>query len=121
MGFTSTVATRLARNAVRRGLTLFEVLIVITLVALLSSAILFGSGMVGSARLRQGATLIVSGIRLATTRANATGYPTRLVFDLDSQRVMLEASKGKMLRVKEFLKHPNGQQRPCSSSHTEAA
>jgi general secretion pathway protein H len=82
-------------------MTLVEVLIVIVLIAVLSAGIFFGSGMFSSSRQRAAATLIVSGVRLGVTRANATGRPVRMVFDLDNKRILLEETSGKMLRVKE--------------------
>ncbi len=82
-------------------MTLVEVLVVIVLIALVSAGIIFGSGMFSSTRQRAAATLILSGVRLGMTRANATGRPVRMVFDLEQHRVMLEETTGKMLRVKE--------------------
>jgi general secretion pathway protein H len=84
-----------------RGVTLFEVLIVVGLIALLSGSILFGSGFFTSARQRAAVTLIVSSIRLGITRANTTGQPVRLVFDLNQGRLILEETASRtMLRVK---------------------
>jgi general secretion pathway protein H len=84
-----------------RGMTLIEVLVVIVIIAVITGGILFGSGLFSSSRQRAGATLIVAGVRLGMTRANATGRPVRMVFDLDNDRVSLEETTGKMLRVKE--------------------
>lgn len=79
-----------------------EVLIVVALIALLSGAIVFGSGMFTGSRVRGAATLIISATRMAQTRANATGRATRVVFDLENHRVRLEeANTGAMLREKE--------------------
>jgi general secretion pathway protein H len=89
-------------RARRRGLTLVEVLISIALAAVLTGAIVFGSGMFSSSRERAAATLIVTGVRIGLTRANGSGKPTRMVFDLDKNRVLLEeASSSVMLREKE--------------------
>lgn len=86
----------------QRGMTLVEVMIVMVLIALLSGTILFGSGMFSSSRERGAATLILAGVRLGMTRANTTGRPTRMVFDLDGDRVILEESTSTvMLREKE--------------------
>ena len=83
-------------------MTLFEVLIVVALIALFSSAVLFGSGMLSSNRMNAAAILIMSATRLGMTRANAVGRPVRLVFDLDQERVILEESSSNvMLREKE--------------------
>jgi general secretion pathway protein H len=65
---------------------------VVVLVALLSGAVLFGSGALGGSRERAAATLIVSGVRMGLSRANSTGLPTRMVFDLDADRITLEES-----------------------------
>jgi general secretion pathway protein H len=92
----------LRRRATSRGLTLVEVLIVVLLIAVLSSAILFGSGAFSGSRMRAAAGLVMSGVRLGTTRANSTGRPVRLVFDLEQRRVMLEEATGSvMLRERE--------------------
>jgi len=89
-----------ARNS-NRGMTLFEVLIVVTLIAILGGTVLLGSGMLGSSRLRSAATLVVASIRLASTRANTTGKPTRLVFDFEQKTLQLEeSSSSRMLRDK---------------------
>jgi general secretion pathway protein H len=86
----------------QRGLSLVEVLIVVALIALMSGAVLFGSGMLGSSRQRAAATLVLSGVRLGMARANSTGRPVRMVFDLDKDRLLLEEASGsKMLREKE--------------------
>jgi general secretion pathway protein H len=83
------------------GVTLVEVLIVITLIAVLAGATVFGSGMLRSSRLRSGSTLIASAVRLGLSRANNSGHPTRLVLDLDNDRVLLEEASGsRMLREK---------------------
>lgn len=89
-------------GARRRGLTLVEVLITIALAAVLTGAIVFGSGMFSSSRERAAATLIVTGVRIGITRASGTGKPTRMVFDLDKDRVLLEEASGSvMLRQKD--------------------
>lgn len=91
----------MSRRRGQRGLTLVEVLIVIALIALMSGAVIFGSGMLTSSRQRAAATLIVSAVRMAITRANTTGRPVRMVFDLEQNRLMLEETSGVMLRKKE--------------------
>jgi general secretion pathway protein H len=95
----STIARRRRRA---RALTLVETLIVVAMVALLAGTALFGSGMLASNRMRSAAMLIVSGVRMGVTRANTTGRPVRMVFDLATQRVILEESASRvMLRQKE--------------------
>jgi general secretion pathway protein H len=73
----------------------------VALIAVLSGTLLFGSGMLGYNRLRASAGLVISGVRLAMTRANATGRPVRLVFDLDEDTIALEETSARMLRVKD--------------------
>lgn len=99
-GLRGRLPVRRGRHAVR-GLTLVEVLIVIALIAMLSGTIVFGSGMFASSREREAAMLIVSGVRVAITRANSTGNPVRMVFDIEHNRVMLEETTGPMLRTKD--------------------
>jgi general secretion pathway protein H len=84
-----------------RGMTLIEVLVVIAIITVVTGGLFFGSGLFSSSRQRSAATLILAGVRLGMTRANATGRPVRMVFDIDNQRVLLEETTGKMLRVKE--------------------
>lgn len=81
-------AVRARRHA--RGLTLVEVLIVVALIALLAGGAMLGPGMLRSSRMRAAATLIVSAVRLAQNRTNASGRPVRLVFDLTEHRLSLE-------------------------------
>jgi general secretion pathway protein H len=106
------------RQSRARGVTLLEVLIVVALLALMAGSVMFGSGMLGSSRLRAGATLIASGVRLGIARANSSGKATRLVFDLEANRVLLEeADSSRMLREK---KAPAGGAEPASEAEREA-
>ncbi|MBI3202483.1 MAG: prepilin-type N-terminal cleavage/methylation domain-containing protein [Myxococcales bacterium] len=89
------------RRARQRGLTLVETLIVVALIALMGGAVIYGSGMLTSSRQRAAATLIASAVRMGITRANTSGRPVRLVFDLEKHRVALEETRGVMLRKKE--------------------
>lgn len=101
------VATRSTHNVTaqafthrssQRGVTMIELLIAVALVALLTGGVATGLGAFGSTRLRASATMILGGVRVAMTQANTTGYPTRLVFDLDQRLVTLEQSNARMLR-----------------------
>lgn len=90
---------RQSARARARGLTLIEVLVTIALIALLSGTVVFGTGMLQSSRLRAGATVVLSAVRLAATRANQTGRPVRIVFDMDERSVWIEEStSARMLR-----------------------
>jgi len=77
--------------------TLVEVLIAVALIAILSGAVLVGSGALGSGRERAAATLVVSAVRLGLARANTTGRPARLVFDLDTNKLTLEETSSLVL------------------------
>jgi len=79
-----------------------EVLVVLVLIALLTATITLGTGGVTSGRLRGTATFIVALSKVAITRANATGKPVRIVFDIGQSRISLEEATGsRLLRVKE--------------------
>jgi general secretion pathway protein H len=97
-----------SRHAATRGVTLVEVLVVVAVIAVLSAGVVYGSGFVGNSRLRAASSLVVSSVRLGIARANATGRPVRLVFDLDKEVVRLEQSRGPMLREKEEGKSTGG-------------
>lgn len=83
-------------------MTLIEVVVVLVLVSILSSVIVLGTGGLSTGRLRGAATLVVALSKVAITRANSTGRPVRIVFDLNQNRISLEEASGtRMLRVKE--------------------
>jgi len=82
-----------------RGFTLVEVILVVGLMAIMSAIVVSGSGMLSGTRMRSAGALIMSSVRAAMTRANSIGRPVRLVFDLDSGRVLMEETRGRMLRV----------------------
>jgi general secretion pathway protein H len=76
-----------------------EVLLVVALMAIMSAMVVSGSGMLSGTRMRSAGALIMSSVRVAMTRANSIGRPVRLVFDLDAGRMMMEETRGRMLRV----------------------
>jgi general secretion pathway protein H len=87
------------KHVTERGVTLVEIMVVLVLIALIASATAFGTGSVGSSRLRGAAATVVAYSRVAITRTNATGRPVRMVFDLDKGRIWLEeSSTSKALR-----------------------
>ena len=73
----------------------------IALIAVVTAVAVGGSGMLGNSRLRSAATMVLSAIRTATTRANTIGRPVRIVFDFEERRVVLEEARGRMLRDRE--------------------
>jgi len=106
-------------KAGQRGLTLLELVIAIALVAILSGSLLFGKNMLVGSRLKSDATLIMSSVRLGLSRANATGRPTRLVFDFEKRQLSIEeASNSLMLREKG--KDQTGGADPATAAETKA-
>src|ERR1044071_3595244 len=89
------------RRGLDRGFTLIELLIAIALVALLGGVIVSSTSMMSGNRLRSAAGLMVTAVRLAVTRTNVTGHSIRLTFDLDEQRLIMEESAERMLRVRD--------------------
>jgi general secretion pathway protein H len=77
-------------RASERGLTLIELLVTITIVALVTTAVVFGSGAVIHTRMRASASMIAGAIRIAFSRASATSRTNRLVFDIEQSQVILE-------------------------------
>jgi general secretion pathway protein H len=95
---TTTPAKRLwARRRRRRGLTLIEILVVLSLIAVVTGVAIMGSMQLPSARLRGSVTMITSAIKVAFTRATATSKEIRLVMDLDHQKIWLEETSVPML------------------------
>jgi general secretion pathway protein H len=78
-------------------LTLIEILVVLAIVSIVGGVAIAGSMQLPSARLRGGATLLASAIKVAYTRATATSRDLRLVMDLDHGTVWLEESAAPML------------------------
>jgi general secretion pathway protein H len=80
-----------------RGLTLVEVLITVTVIALISGSVMLGMGAVTSARLKRSAALLAGAVRVAYAHANAKSKPVRLVFDFEERMIVLEESTGDLL------------------------
>ncbi|MGK4009256.1 prepilin-type N-terminal cleavage/methylation domain-containing protein [Sorangium sp. So ce1036] len=75
-----------------RGLTLVEVLITVTVIAVISGSVILGMGAVTSARLKRSAALVAGAVRVAYAHANAQSKPVRLVFDFEERMIALEES-----------------------------
>ena len=84
----------------RRGLTLIEVMITVTLVAVVTGAVVFGFGAASNARLKRSAILISGAVRIAYAHANATSKTVRLTFDFDERSVTLEESSTQLMLTK---------------------
>lgn len=94
---------------------------VVALIGLLTAGVLGGTGVIGGARLRSAATLVLVGIRTGMTHANTTGLPTRLVFDLDENWIRLEETSSRMLRqVDEDSDDPSAGASPATEIEREA-
>jgi general secretion pathway protein H len=78
-------------------MTLIEVLIVLALIALITSAVVIGTGQLGSSRLRHSSTMIVGAVRVGFTRATSTSKPVRLVMDFEKSEIWLEEGDQPML------------------------
>src|ERR1017187_2235904 len=85
------------RAARQRGLTLIEIIVVISIVAIVMGVAGAGSMQLPSARLRRSVTMLASAIKVAFTRATATSRNLRLVMDLQNQRIWLEEGDMPML------------------------
>jgi general secretion pathway protein H len=85
------------RHGLRRGMTLIEIIVVLAIVSLVMGVAVAGSMQLPSARLRRSATMIVSAVKVAYTRATATSRDLRLVMDLDHQAIWLEETDVPML------------------------
>jgi len=91
------------RKAESRGLTLIELLVTIGLIAVVTSAVVFGTGAVGASRVRGAATMIAGAIRIAFTRASAMSRPGRitLVMSKEDPRVVIEETSDTLLVKKD--------------------
>lgn len=71
-------------------MTLIEVLIVMALIALVTSAVVLGSGQLATSRLRHSSTMIAGAVRVAFSRATASSKTVRLVMDFGENEIWLE-------------------------------
>jgi general secretion pathway protein H len=81
------------------GMTLIEIMIVISLMGLLLGTVVFGSGMFGGANRRAAATLMVVAVNKGLSHANTIGKPVRLALNLTSGQVTLEQAGSKLALV----------------------
>jgi general secretion pathway protein H len=91
--------SRLSSKHHSRGFSLLEMLLVVALIAVMTTGVLAGSGLLGGAQERGATALILAAIRVGMTRANTDGLPVRMVLDFEGSRVALEQTRGRMLRV----------------------
>jgi general secretion pathway protein H len=79
------------------GLTLIEIIVVLTIIAVVTGVAIAGSNQLPSTRLKRSATLIASAIKTGYVRATSTSRDLRLVMDMDQQQIWLEESEAPML------------------------
>lgn len=84
-------------RAPRRGMTLIEVLIVLSIIALITGAVVIGSGQLASSRMRHSSTMLAGAVRVAFARASATSKTIRLVMDFQESSIWLEEGSQPML------------------------
>jgi general secretion pathway protein H len=104
-----------------RGFTLVEILLVVGLMAILSAVIVGGSGALSGTRMRSAGALIMNSVRMALTRANSIGRPVRIVFDLDNGTMMMEETRGRMLRVRDEKEGAKAGAEAATEAEQEAA
>jgi general secretion pathway protein H len=63
----------------------------------------------------------MSSVRMAMTRANSVGRPVRLVFDIETGRMMLEETRGRMLRVQNHEEGAKAGAQAATEAEQEAA
>jgi general secretion pathway protein H len=90
-------SSAIVHRARRRGLTLIEIIVVMSIIAIVMGVAVAGSMQLPSAKLRRSATMVASAVKVAFTRATATSRNLRLVMDLGTQRIWLEEGDRPML------------------------
>jgi len=83
------------RRARRRGLTLIEILIVLSIVSLVMGVAIAGFGGGSSARLKHGTTKIAGAVRIAYAHSTAVSNVVRLTFDFNESKIYLEEAEGR--------------------------
>ena len=89
--------SRARSRALKRGLTLIEVLIVMAIVALIMGAVVIGSGQLASSKMRHSSTMIAGAIRVGFARSTSTSKSVRLVMDFTENEIWLEEGDQPML------------------------
>ena len=85
------------RPSLRRGITLIEVLIVMSIIGVVVGMAVISLGAVTGARLKQAATQVAGTSRIAYSHATAVSKVVRLNFDFDDGKIYLEEAEGRHL------------------------
>lgn len=83
-----------SRCAYQRGMTILEVMVVLTLVVLLVALFYTGVRFISGANLREDTTEVAAVLRAAYNMSTSTGKHHRVVFDLDEQTYRIEMCEG---------------------------
>jgi prepilin-type N-terminal cleavage/methylation domain-containing protein len=88
-------------RAVQAGFTLLEIMLVLGLVALLTSSVVVGFRAFAKSELRGGAAKLAGAIRYLFDRASTTGKVHRLVFDFQEGKYWAEVSDDRFFMPRE--------------------
>jgi general secretion pathway protein H len=115
---TNSIRHRIQR-ARNRGFTLLELIVVVVLSGMMMSAVVVSLGAVTNAKLKAAATMVAAAIRGAYTRSSSTSNPTRVVLDLEDNRIWLEEGSRQMLvQAKDY--GLNGGAEPATQAEKDA-
>lgn len=82
-----------AQSKTNRGFTLIEVILVVTIIAVVVTGATFGLGAITRTRLRSSAFRVMSAAQFAYNRAITQGTTTRLHFDFEKNTMAVEESE----------------------------
>jgi type II secretory pathway pseudopilin PulG len=81
-------------------MTLIELLVAITIVALVAGGVTYGLGMVARTSLRSACMKIVAASRFAYARSVSSGQTLRVVLDLEQHQMSIEEAHGRVTLVR---------------------
>ena len=82
-----------APSRTNRGFTLIEVILVVSIIAVIVTGATFGLGAVTRTRLRSSSYKVMSAARFAYNRAITQGTTTRLLFDFEKNTMAVEETE----------------------------
>lgn len=95
------VQARTRTHRGRRGVSLIEILVVLSLVAIVMGVVSVGFYGTSGARLKQGSTRVAGAIRVAYAHATAVSKVVRLVFDFEAGTIAMEEAEDRHLLRKD--------------------